>query len=113
MTRKDWSADTSWDEVKARARGRRRWNTTQRYRAQARRVQVDKRLTVLRREAWDQGLTGWVPRGVVAQLAAEFGVDKSVIFKDIKIINRWPDPTPPPPRQRLKDPRWGWAYSRP
>lgn len=75
---------------------------------------VDKRLIVLRGEAWDKGLTGWVPRGVVAQLAAEFGVDKSVISKDIKIINQWPDSTPPPPpRQKLRDPRWSWAYSRP
>jgi hypothetical protein len=121
MTRQDWSADTSWDEVKARARGRRRFNVTQRFRANARRVKVARRLAVLQQEAWhrfDRGEStlppSWIPRGTIAQLAKEFGVNRQTISADIAAIDSWPAPTPPaPPRKKLRDPRFPWAYSRP
>jgi hypothetical protein len=127
MKRTDWSADTSWDEVKARARGRRRWNVTRRFRAHARRVKVAKRLNQLQEEARAAGSLAWMPRGVIAQLANEFGVNRQTISSDLAAIDRWPSswpsenevvswpvPTqPPPPRKKLRDPRWFWAYSRP
>lgn len=114
MNRADWSAPSSWDEVKARANGRSRWNTTRRFRARVRRVQVAKRLIVLQQEAWAKGSLEWMPRGVIAQLANEFGCNRQTISKDIKAIDAWPASTPPPPpRKKLRDPRFAWAYSRP
>jgi hypothetical protein len=88
MPRTDWSAETSWDEVKARARGRRRFNTLQRDRAEVRRLQVSKRLYELREKAWNAGHLEWMPRGVVAQLAEEFGCKRQTISQDVQTIER-------------------------
>jgi hypothetical protein len=111
MDRAQWSAPTTWNEVKARAAGRRRWNTTRRWRARMRRVQIAKRLTVLQREAWDRGSLAWMPRGVITQLCREFGVGQTTMHRDLKAIESWPAPEPSP-KKRLKDPRFAWARKR-
>jgi hypothetical protein len=96
MHRTDWSAETSWDEVKARARGRRSWQVTQRVRAEARRQQIRERLAALRRDVWAQCEAGEIPRvtvgGIsrqaVTDLAERLGVAPSTIREDIRAIDR-------------------------
>lgn len=114
VQRADWSAETSFGEVQARANGRRRWQATLRYRAERRRNQLAQRLVELQREAMAAGMIQRVPWGAIQALATEFGVSERTIRHDIEVIDAWPDPTPaPPPQKKLRDPRWSWAYSRP
>src|SRR5215211_6448739 len=68
----------------SRAQGRQRWNALQRDRAEARRLQVRKRLPGLQKEAWAAYPEGVIPRvttggilhGSLAALADELGVDR-------------------------------------
>ena len=113
MTREEWARETSDAERQAMANGRRRWQTTRRWRAKHRQAQLAKRLVELQREAMAAGMIRRLPWGAIEQLATEFGVSERTIRQDIKAIDRWPDPAPPQPRQRLRDPRFAWAYSRP
>jgi hypothetical protein len=113
MTSRDWCRDTTDGERQAMANGRRRWQATLRYRAKHRQNQLAKRLIELQHEAMAAGMIRRLPWGAIEALASEFGVSESVIRNDIKVIDNWPDPKPPQPRQRLRDPRWSWAYSKP
>jgi hypothetical protein len=96
MTRKDWSEPTTDREASSRARGRRRFNALQRDRAEARRLQVRKRLPGLQAEAWAAYPHGVLPRvttggilhGSLAALADELGVDRATIKKDLQAITR-------------------------
>jgi hypothetical protein len=99
MTRQDWSAPTTDHEVSARARGRRRFNALQRDRAEARRLQVRKRLPALQKEAWAAYPEGVIPRvttggilhGALAAMADELGVTRITIHKDVQTILREDD----------------------
>jgi hypothetical protein len=108
----DWSRETSDAERQAMANGRRRWQATLRYRAKHRQAQLAQRLIDLQRETMAAGMIRRLPWGAIEALAVEFGVSESVIRNDIKVIDSWPDPAPAP-QKKLRDPRWGWAYSRP
>lgn len=96
MYRKDWSAETSWDEVKARAHGRRRLAATQRDRVAARRLQVRRRLPVLQKDVWTSCPESVIPRvtvgGILCEalttLAHELGVAVNTIRKDLQTIER-------------------------
>jgi hypothetical protein len=109
----DWCRETSDAERQAMANGRRRWQATLRYRAKHRQNQLAPRLIALQREAMAAGMIRRLPWGAIEALAVEFGVSERTVRQDIRAIDRW-EPTPPaPPRQKLRDPRWSWAYSRP
>ena len=96
MTRQDWSAPTTDHEADSRARGRHRFNALQRDRAEARRIQVRKRLPGLQAEAWAAYPEGVIPRtttggilhGSLTKLADELGVGRVTIKKDIQVIER-------------------------
>jgi hypothetical protein len=116
MTRREWSAPIDWGTVRARANGCRRWVATVRFRAKVRRMQVRSRLYEIRHDAFAKGVVArWTPRGAIAQLAEEFHVGYSTMRRDVAAIEREDlaalERQPPPPRKRLKDPRFAWAWT--
>jgi hypothetical protein len=91
-----WSAPTTDHEASSRARGRYRFNVLQRDRAEARRLQVRKRLPALQAEVWAKYPHPLIPRttadgflyGSLTKLASELGVGRVTIKKDIQVIER-------------------------
>jgi hypothetical protein len=91
-----WSAPIPDHEASARAWGRHRFNALQRDQAEARRLQVRKRLSGLQKEAWAAYPEGVIPRtttggmlhGALAAMADELGVSRTTIHKDVQTILR-------------------------
>ena len=68
-----WSAPTSTSEVRRRAGGRRKYNSVRRFKADLRRVEVEKLFAAY-------GFT----RGARARIARELGVNRSTVSRDIR-----------------------------
>ena len=95
MQQSAWSANASWEEVRRRAGGRRRYNAVRGLRALLRRREVARLLSV-------QG--GLTYRGTQARLARQLGVSRATICRDLAYLMRQCYPcrccgamlTPPP-----------------
>jgi DNA invertase Pin-like site-specific DNA recombinase len=68
-----WSAPTSTSEVHRRAGGRRKYNSVRRFKADLRRVEVEKLFAEYA-----------FARGAQARIARELGVNRSTISRDIR-----------------------------
>ena len=104
MNRSEWSAPTTPDEVARRAAGRRHYNEVRQFNAALRRIEVMRRFN-------EYG--GFATRGVVSRIAAELGVHRSTVSRDIwKILP--PDEQACPTCHRLmKNVDWDRLIKRP
>lgn len=75
---KSWGTSTSFDEVCRRAAGRRRYNAVRQLRADLRRAEVV-------RLAHGLGI-GFSARGTCSRLAAQLGVHRSTVARDVRAI---------------------------
>ncbi len=76
----DWSADTNWDEVCRRASGRRHFNAMRQLRAECRRDALIERAL--------ESVSCVTERGFQAAQARKFGVHRSTICRDMKLLLR-------------------------
>lgn len=72
----NWGARVSRDEMQRRAAGRRRYNAVRRFRRTLRRAEVAERLA----------RCGGLRRGVLARIAAELGVHRSTVSRDLAAL---------------------------